>query len=293
MYELILSRFYSTPLALELNSYLSLERILLARAQGQRISAEEAEAWKAAQPYGAKAQPAGGQAIIGLYGPIVGRPSGMEAMSGMTSVHDFARLVRAAADDRSVESIYLDIDSPGGEASAVDDPIDAIQYAKRLKPVIAVTQGMMASAAYWIGSAASKVYATPNAMVGSIGVIYTHVDWSKANEDEGLKVTHLVVGNKKAFGNPDEPLSPEARAELMRVATDYYDAFVGAVAEHRNRSAAHVKAEWADGRVETGRVAKQLGMIDDLMTLEQALGAKPQAKGVVRSPRVATTIGAR
>lgn len=295
-----LSRFYAKPLALEINTYEAIERLLHARARGHRLPKADAEAWKAATPYGSptpSAHEAGQRAVISLYGPIVGRVGPMEAMSGLTGSKTFASLVRQAADDKTVDSIILDIDSPGGEAAAVDEPIAALEYAQTLKPVTAVTQGMMCSAAYWIGVTANEVIASPNSMVGSIGLIYTHEDWSKANEQAGVKVTHLVVGDKKALGNTDEPLGDDAKNEIRRLATDYYEAFVAHIAQARNRSVAAVRNEWADGRVETGRIAHQLGMVDKLGTLEDLLTpTTPAAASVTqvsRAPRgmVLTTKG--
>lgn len=295
-----LSRFYAKPLALEINTYEAIERILHARARGHRLPQADAEAWKAASPYGTPAagQTPAQQAIVSLYGPIVGRVGPMEAMSGLTSSKTFASLVRQAADNKSVERIILDIDSPGGEAPAIDEPIDAIEYAKGLKPVVAVTQGMMLSAGYWIGATANEIVAAPNSMVGSIGIVYTHEDWSKANEAEGVKVTHLFVGDKKTLNNPDEPMTDEGRTEILRLATDYYDAFVNHVAAARGRTPALVRGEWADGRVETGRIAHNLGMVDKIGTLESILtpaSSTPSSSQVTRAPvgAVLTTKGPR
>lgn len=271
----VLQAFYSRAWAIEPNAYAAIEQLLHDRANGLRASPEDLEAWEAASPYGA----AGGShqargsdvAIIPLHGPMLANASGMQRLSGLTDTRQFATAVRAAADDASVREIILDVDSPGGEVASVDVASDAITYARERKTVTAVTSGMMASAAYWVAAQADRIVASPNAAIGSISVIYTHIDRSARDEQDGVKVTYLTTGPKKALGNPHEPLGDDAKAEANRLLAGYHDAFVQAIAEGRGRDPDWVQANWADGRVEIGTTAKQLGMVDEIGTIHDVL----------------------
>lgn len=289
MYANALARFYGQPLAIELNTAHLIESILLSRENGVVLSKAERDAWKAESSYGSSGiNPRPGQAVIGVYGPILNRVGPMQSMSGMTGSRDIASAIRSAADDPSIERIFLDVDSPGGEVVAMDDPSDALEYAMTLKPVTAVTQGMMCSGGYWLGVASNEIVASPNAMVGSIGVIRAHVDKSEQNKALGRNVTYLSTAEKKAYGNSDQPLSEAAEAELMREAYDYHAAFVSHIAKHRNKTAAFVDAEWADGRVERGETAVKLGMVDRLGTLEEVMREyAPKTSKVATRSRVA------
>lgn len=281
------ARIQNMPLAIEINALERILAILDDRAYGVMLTPEAAEAWRAANTYGAArniAPSARGKsaAIIGLYGPMMSQAEALQAISGATSTREFASLVRRAADDPNVNEIILDIDSPGGSVTSIDTAGEAVRYAATRKPVTAVTEGMMASAAYWVGSQATRVVASANAMVGSISVITSHMDASGWYEAEGLNPTILATGAKKAVGNDTGPLDDAARAELMRVAQAYHDQFVAAVAQGRGITPDRVQAEWADGRVETGTVARQIGMVDEIGTIADVLNditGPPKQKG--------------
>ena len=210
-------------------------------------------------------------AIIGLYGPMLSHSSAMNRISGATSTRDFAALVNQAASDPDVAHIVLDIAPPGGEAYSIDVAVGAVRAAKQVKPVTAVTEEVMASAAYWVASQADTLIASENSMVGSISVVYSHTDRTQWNEQQGIKRTVLSTGDKKAVGSPDVPLDDAGRTEMLRVAQSYHDQFVGAVAEGRGQTVEHVQSNWADGRVETGLVAAQIGLVDKVGTLESTI----------------------
>lgn len=266
-------RITNTPLAIEVNALEGILALLEDRRAGVMLTSEAQAAWAAANPaYGAApTRGRGDVALIALHGPLALQVGQLEAMSGITSTRAFAAAVRHAADDPGIGEIVLDVDSPGGTVDSVDTAVQAVRYAATRKRVTAVTEGTMASAAYWIASQATRVVASPNAAVGSISVIYTHADWSQADADEGVKYSILTTGDKKALGNPHEPLGDDGKAELMRLATAYHSAFVTDVAAGRNRSVESVQRDWADGRVETGITAKTLGLVDATGTLAEVL----------------------
>lgn len=273
-FALVLAAFYGQAWAMEVNALEGLRALLEMRADGHRLEDDEASVWAASQPYGAprgaRAQ-ATDVAIIPLYGPMLARADTFSRASGMTDTRAFAAAVNAAAQDPAVAEIILDIDSPGGQVTSVDAAARAVREAQAVKPVTAVTQGMMASAAYWVAAQAGRIVASPNANVGSISVVYTHQDRSAALGRQGIKVTTLTTGDKKAVGSSTAPLDKASETELRRIMSDYHQAFVDAVAQGRGKSPDYVQQNWADGRVETGRIAQRIGMIDSIGTLESVL----------------------
>ncbi len=173
-------------------------------------------------------------ATIPVTGSLVNRALGVDALSGLTSYEQLATDLQAAVEDPQVAGILLDIDSPGGEVSGLFDFVDRVEAASAVKPVVAAVNDSAFSAAYAIASAADAIYTTKTGGVGSVGVVAVHVDQSEANADAGLKVTHITFGNRKAEGNPHEPLSDSARATIQAEVDRIGDMFVATVARNRN-----------------------------------------------------------
>lgn len=178
-----------------------------------------------------------------------------------------ADAVTAAAGDTGIGATIMLIDSPGGVITGVPESAEAILAARGAKPLIAVSAGMMASAAYWLGSAADVVISSPSAYTGSIGVWTMHADLSKMLETAGVKVSLISAGKYKVEGNWFEPLSDDARAAVQADVDDAYDAFVKAVAKHRGVAAAAVRTGYGEGRVLNATRAKEAGLVDKIGTL--------------------------
>src|SRR5207302_11309430 len=123
----------------------------------------------------------------------------------------FGQEFDAAIADPNVSAVVLDTDCPGGSAAGTPELASKIRAARGKKPIIAVANALMASAAYWIASAADEIVATPSADVGSVGGYQAHLDQSQALEKEGLKVTFIQEPALKTAGNPYEPLRSAAR----------------------------------------------------------------------------------
>lgn len=202
-----------------------------------------------------------------------------------------AESVLAAAADPAIGATVLAIDSPGGVITGVPEAADAIFATRGQKPLIAVTTGMMASAAYWIGSAADTLVSSPSAYAGSIGVWTMHADLSQMLEQAGVKVSLISAGKYKVEGNWLEPLADEARAAIQADVDDAYDSFVRAVARHRGTKPSDVRAGYGEGRVLNAEKAKAAGLVDRIGTLGAVLGAlsgPPKALG-----RAASTLRRR
>jgi ClpP class serine protease len=133
---------------------------------------------------------------------------------------------------------------------------------------VAVANHLMASAAYWIGSAAEEVVVTPSGDVGSVGVFAMHEDWSGALEKEGINISLISAGKYKVEGNPYQPLGEEARAAIQASVDEVYDVFTNAVARNRGVNPAAVRTGFGEGRVVGAQEALKLGMVDRIDTLE-------------------------
>lgn len=226
---------------------------------------------KAAQPT-AKRVAGGTVALLPLFGVIGRRMNMLMEISGGTSTEKFLEDYRGALADESVSSVVIDVDSPGGSSDGVEELSDELRALRGQKPVIAIADTMMASAAYWIASAAAdELWATPSSQVGSIGVWALHVDFSKQNQMIGVEPTYISAGKFKVEANPDEPLGDDARAHLQELVDDVYSAFVKSVAASRGATAAAVRAGYGEGRVLAARAAKKEKLVDRVGNLGEAV----------------------
>lgn len=220
--------------------------------------------------------------VIRLGGYISQKPSIFSLLFGGTSTEALASEIRSAVADPNVSSILLDVDSPGGEVFGVSEAANAIRALRGVKPIVAVANPIMASAAYWLASQADEVVAAPSSLVGSIGAFAVHVDESALLTNEGLKVTPVSYGRMKVAGASFAPLSDEAK-NSMQTRVDYYGKLMeGDIGRGRKLSAAAVHAQYGEGDIFTPPEAKQRGLVDRIATLEEvasslANGYRPSA----------------
>lgn len=217
----------------------------------------------------AAARQEGAVAILPLRGVLVNRASMLDDISGAISHEEFGRAFSAAAADPAVKAIVLDIDSPGGMVQGSDELSARIFAARGLKPIIAHANANMASAAYWVGSAADEIVLMPSAETGSIGIIGIHIDDTASLEEEGIKRTVLSAGKYKA--EQIGPLSDEARAYQQARIDEIYSAFVKRIAQNRKVSQAQVRDGFGQGRMVTAAMAIREGMADSIGTLDDVL----------------------
>jgi ClpP class serine protease len=161
----------------------------------------------------------GGVAILTIDGELVNRGAWVGASSGLVSYEGITYQIVSAMNDARVRSILLDINSPGGEAIGMVEVADAVRRASAVKPVVALTNGLSASAAYGIGSGATMRASIPSGVTGSVGTLMLHLDYSEALKDAGIKPTFIFAGAHKVDGNPYEPLPENVRAISRRRST--------------------------------------------------------------------------
>lgn len=212
-----------------------------------------------------------GIAVIPITGTLVSRSGYLAAASGLTSYADIGDAIEAAAVDALVRGIVLDIDSPGGEVGGLFDLVERIAALAKEggKPTCAVAGEAALSAAYAIATAADRIYVTQTGEAGSIGVVAVHVDESGADRMAGLSWTFVHAGECKIDGNPHEPLSPRARADVQADVDRLYDRFVALVARNRGLAPEAVRA--TEAAVYRGGLAVKAGLADRVGTLRDAI----------------------
>jgi capsid assembly protease len=283
----ILRNFYGSLWAIDPDKYLAMREVVNLYASGARFTPDEIHA-RIGEP---KRSPVsrssqGTVAVLPLFGIISQRMNLITQSSGGTSTELFGRAFDDAVADSSVTAIAIDVDSPGGNVSGTPELAAKIRAARGTKPIVAVSNSFMASAAYWIASQADEIWASPSSETGSIGVLCEHVDASAAYEKEGLRPTIIKAGEHKAEFTDTAPLSADARAELQRRVDETYAMFVRDVALGRRVSEAIVRQRFGKGRTLGAKDALAAGMVDHVGSFEQAVGkllTNGQANGLIRT----------
>jgi signal peptide peptidase SppA len=236
-YERLIRFVCEQPWAVLPSTLALMRSILRMRAAGFKFTAEEiAERIGTPEARTGPAPREPGQiAVIPVWGLIGHRANELRDISSAvgTSTEILGAQIEAAIADPAVTSIVLDIDSPGGGVFGVEEVATTIRAARAQKPIIAVSNALAASAAYWIASAASEVVVTPSGLVGSIGVYSMHEDHSKELAEAGIDVTLIRAGKFKAEDNPFGPLTDAARAAIQERVDAYYALFTRDVAKGR------------------------------------------------------------
>lgn len=232
----------------------------------------------AREPSGRAPKPGGPVAVIALSGVLT--PKGSRSFFGSSEGMDGfrARLVGAARNP-DIASIVIAIDSPGGTVAGTPETAAAVRAAAAIKPVVALADGLAASAAYWIGSQATELVVSPSGDVGSIGVIGVHQSVAKLYERMGVETTLVTAGRFKGEGNPFQPLGEDAKAAMQARVDEAYGQFVADVARGRKVDAKAVREGFGQGRVVGARAALAEGMVDRIATLDEVVAGLAAGRG--------------
>lgn len=210
-----------------------------------------------------------GVAVVPVTGPIFRYANLFTEISGATSTQELATDIRTAMGNPYVKGIVLDINSPGGEATGINELAALIARASQLKRVVAYAGGTMASAAYWLGAAAGEVVADATAIIGSIGVVMSYLDTSKRDEKSDVRRVEIVSSfspNKRI-----DPNTEAGRAVVQAQVDALAEVFVGAVAKYRRVTPEKVKTDFGRGGVMVGAEAKAAGMVDRIGSLDAVI----------------------
>ncbi|MEQ1968738.1 S49 family peptidase [Xenorhabdus nematophila] len=209
-----------------------------------------------------------GIAVIPVQGTLVQKLGSLRPYSGMTGYDGIRQVFLTALHDPKVKGICLDIDSPGGEVAGCFDLADLIYQSRGDKPIHAILNENAYSAAYAIASAADKITVPRTGGVGSVGVIVIHCDWSQRIKEDGLTVTIITYGDRKAESNPYIKLSDEARQSIQDDIDVMGKLFVSTVARNRGISEKIIRDTQAACFLAAEGV--QLGLADAVATPDAA-----------------------
>jgi signal peptide peptidase SppA len=224
-----------------------------------------------------------GVALIELNGIIAKRMNMFTQISGGVSTQIAIRDFRQAFADPEVNAVILVIDSPGGTVDGTEELANAVYEARRAdtKPIVTYADGLMASAAYWIGAAADRIYINGNtAQVGSIGVVATHIDYSQYEAKIGVKTTEIYAGKYKRINSEYAPLTKEGKQYIQDQVDYFYSIFANTMARYRPEKL-QIPADdgaipWADGKVFIGQQAIENGLVDGVKSLEELISMLSQ-----------------
>lgn len=210
-----------------------------------------------------------GVAVITAVGGLVHRTRLDADSSLLIGYNDLATDLEDALARADVHAIALVLDSPGGEVSGAFELAERVYAARGRKPIVAVADGMAASAAYLVASAADEVVLSTTSYVGSIGVVMRHVDFSRALANDGIAVSHIFAGEHKIDGNPYQPLPDAVRHALQTDIEGLYQMFVQAVAKHRGLDEQAVRdtraGVYRGAAAVAARLANRIGTADGVV----------------------------
>lgn len=210
-------------------------------------------------------------AVIEIVGPIMDAESVVEDLD------------RYAGNDR-IPAIVLRLDTPGGAVAPTQEIYSAVLKARKAgKKVIASMGSVAASGGYYIAAACDTVMANPGTITGSIGVIIDFAEFSRLLDKLGVEITVVKSGKFKDIGSFSREMTEEEKELIRGVIMDTYDQFVEAVAEGRRMDPEKVRM-YADGRVFTGRQAREYGFVDVLGTYRDALDLAGRITGIGEDP---------
>lgn len=277
----------TAPWALQPEKLLEIRAIYETHLRGEKIDIKAVEA-RLGQPLTNEQKPYqvfDGVAVVPVIGVLAKRANMFMQISGGVSTQIVGGWLDAAAADPAVTAIVLEIDSPGGQVDGVMALAQQVAQVRAAgKPVVAWISGVGASGAYWIASAAERVViADYTTIVGSIGVVATHVDVSAREAQMGVKTTEITAGKYKRIASQYAPLTEEGRQTMQDQVNAIYSVFVDSVAANRGVTVGQVLDDMADGRVFIGQQAVVAGLVDGVSTLTEVIQSLQPRAGAARS----------
>ncbi len=210
--------------------------------------------------------------VVELVGPIV------DSEKTVREIDDFRR-------DDSILAVVLRVDSPGGGVGPSQEIYAEVARLADTKPVVVSMGSVAASGGYYVAAPAQRIVANPGTITGSIGVIMNFTNYQELLDKIGLKSEAITSGKHKDIGSPVRPMTDEDRAILQGLIDDVHRQFVAAVAKGRKLDI-DVTSQLADGRIFTGRQAKEVGLVDDLGNFMDAISIAAQLAQIEGEPRL-------
>lgn len=222
----------------------------------------------------------------GSGGSISGDRVGVVEISGtITDSKRALKDLKEFRDNDHVKAVVVRVDSPGGSVGPSQEIFDAIKRLNQKKKVVVSMGSMAASGGFYIACAGEKVFANPGTLTGSIGVIMQIPNVSGVLKWAGVEMNTITAGKRKDSGSPFRPMTDEERAYFDALLADVHEQFIQAVADGRKMKVEDVRP-YADGRVFSGRQAKELKLVDELGGIDDAIAAAGKLGGIEGEPKV-------
>ncbi|MFH2044201.1 MAG: signal peptide peptidase SppA [Pseudomonadota bacterium] len=201
----------------------------------------------------------------------IGEKVGVIEISGViTDSKEIVNNIKKYRDNDSIKAIVLRIDSPGGSVGPSQEIFREVRKTIGKKKIITSMGSVAASGGYYIAAGTDGIMANPGTITGSIGVIIGFTNFEEILQKIGLYPVVVKSGEYKDIGSPVRKMTEKEKKLLQDFVDDTHMQFVGAVSKGRNMDIAKVKAI-ADGRIFTGQMAKNLGLVDRLGNIEDAI----------------------
>ena len=211
----------------------------------------------------------GRTAVVPVYGKMFPRANMMTQLSGGVSTRKLGQTFDEIEDREDIDRMLMVFDSPGGAVQGLTNTARKVRQMKT--STVAFAEGMMASAAYFVGSSADRIIASPDSMVGAIGSVATIKSQAGRLEDEGIQVEVIRSAEKKAKPNPMEPIDEDSVKEVQRIVDSAHEQFVRQVSINLNIPEETVSNTMADGSVVTGSEAEGTDFVDSVATIDEVM----------------------
>lgn len=225
-------------------------------------------------------------AVIYVEGMIIGGRGQTSLLSEAGGTDNIIRQIHEARDDKSVRAVVLRINSPGGSVPATQEVGEEITKLRNSGKIVVASMGdMAASGGYWLAAVCDKIYANHGTLTGSIGVYMPYSNWEELYKKIGVRQEKIKSGVHKDILSPERQITPEERAIIQAMVDEMYNQFVTTVAEGRKMDPAKVR-QLADGRIYTGNQAQQLGLVDTLGNMYDAIEEAARMAGIKGKPEI-------
>jgi protease IV len=203
----------------------------------------------------------------------------VEVVGVITDAKATLKNLKKFRENAGIKAVVIRINSPGGAVGPSQEILEEINRTRQKKKVVASMGTVAASGGYYIASGADVIVANPGTLTGSIGVIMNFANVEKLTEKLGIDLFNLHAGKFKDVGSPFRSMSPVEKEYLQKLLDNVHEQFIVDVARGRHMLAHQVR-EVADGRVFTGEIAKNLGLVDRLGDLQDAIDLAGRLGGI-------------
>jgi len=210
----------------------------------------------------------------------------VELIEPILDSQEIVRQFKKYRENKSVKAILFRVDSPGGGVSASQEIYEEVRKTRQAgKPVVVSMGSVAASGGYYVSCGATTIVANPGTLTGSIGVIFQFLHFSELLNKIGVDASTFKTGKFKDIGSPYRKTTVDEKRFFDQLLADVYDQFVSVVATERKLDR-KVVLGYADGRIFTGRQARQYGLVDTLGTYEDALSIAAKLGEIRGKPKV-------